>query len=134
MVLIGEVSRRAGMATSAVRFYERAGLIHVPERTASGYREYDPSVIERLAFISVGQSLGLTLRELREVLVIRDRGESPCRHVGDLINQRLAEVDKRLDDLSQLRIELAVLAETAAGFDEDDCSPGSVCRILSTGD
>jgi DNA-binding transcriptional MerR regulator len=62
------------MATSAIRFYEEAGLLPEPERTASGYRPYDQSVIDRLSFIKAGQGVGLTLNELREVLTIRDRG------------------------------------------------------------
>lgn len=131
---IGDVARRVGMATSAIRFYEEAGLLPEPERTASGYREYDQSVIERLAFIRAGQGVGLTLNELREVLTIRDRGEPPCRHVSDLISTRIDEVDQRIRDLRRLRKDLAGLAETAEEFDPADCPPESVCRILNTND
>lgn len=129
---IGEVARQVGVATSAIRFYEEAGLLPEAERTASGYREYDQSVMDRLAFIRAGQGVGLTLNELREVLLIRDRGEAPCRHVSDLITTRIREVDERIKDLRRLRKDLTALAETATDFDPADCPPESVCRILSS--
>lgn len=127
---IGEIADRVGLATSAIRFYEQAGLLPEPERTSSGYRDYDPSVIDRLEFIRAGQAVGLTLRELREVLGIRDRGEAPCRHVAGLIHRRIDEVDRRMEDLTRLRGDLVGLAEQAAKFDPTECAPESVCRIL----
>lgn len=128
---IGEIARRAGVATSAIRFYEGAGLLPEPERTASGYRDYDPSVIERLAFIRAGQAVGLTLGALGEVLEIRDRGEAPCMHVRELIDERIDEIDERMRDLRKLRRDLEGLAASSADFDPADCTPQSVCRILS---
>ncbi len=119
------------MATSAIRFYEDAGLLPEPERTKSGYRTYDPTVIDRLAFIRAGQAVGLTLGELADVLQIRDRGEAPCHHVTELIGGRIREIDERMRDLRKLRKDLAGLAETAADFDPADCPPESVCRILT---
>lgn len=128
---IGEVARKVGVATSAIRFYEESGLLPEPERTASGYRDYDPSVIDRLAFVKAGQAVGLTLRELHEVLQIRDRGEAPCRHVTELIDTRIEEIDERIRDLRKLRKDLAGLADGAADFDPTECTPDSICRILT---
>lgn len=128
---IGEVARQVGVATSAIRFYEGAGLLAEPERTPSGYREYEPAVIDRLAFIRAGQAVGLTLAQLKEVLRIQDRGEAPCQHVSELIGVRLREIDERMDELRRLRQELEVLAETADDFDPALCSTDTVCQILN---
>ena len=128
---IGQVARKIGVATSAIRFYEESGLLPEPDRTPSGYREYDPSVIDRLTFIRAGQAVGLTLAELREVLGIRDRGEAPCTHVADLIDRRLDEIDQRIKDLRSLRSDLTALASEAATVKATDCPPESVCRILT---
>ncbi|MGH3452329.1 MAG: heavy metal-responsive transcriptional regulator [Haloechinothrix sp.] len=130
-MLIGELARKVGVATSALRFYEEAGLLPEPGRTPSGYREYAPSVVDRLAFIRAGQAVGLTLAELKEVLGIRDRGEAPCTHVAELIDRRIGEIDERIRDLRNLRKDLINLAETASRFDPTECPPESVCRILS---
>lgn len=128
---IGEVARKVGVATSAIRFYEESGLLPAPQRTSSGYREYAPAVIDRLAFIRAGQAVGLTLAELKEVLGIRDRGDAPCSHVAELIDRRIGEIDQRIRDLRRLRKDLTVLAETAARVDPTECPPESVCHILT---
>ena len=128
---IGEVADKVGVATSAIRFYEESGLLPEPNRTPSGYREYDPSVIDRLTFIRAGQAVGLTLAELKEVLGIRDRGETPCTHVAALIDLRIDEIDQRIKDLRRLRRDLTALAGEAVSFDPNDCPPESVCRILT---
>lgn len=56
-----------------VRYYEGIGLLDHPPRTPSGYRDYDPSVLERLGFIKAAQAVGLTLGEIREIVALRDR-------------------------------------------------------------
>ncbi len=128
---IGELARQVGVATSAIRFYEESGLLPEPARTPAGYRDYDPEVVDRLAFIRAGQAVGLTLGELRDVLAVRDAGEPPCRHVTELLDQRLAEVDERIRELRRLRRDLASLAEVAAGIDPSECPPESICQIIS---
>ena len=57
---IGEVSKLSGVGIEALRFYEKSGLLERPERTYSGYRMYDESVLERLSFIKKAQVLGFT--------------------------------------------------------------------------
>jgi MerR family transcriptional regulator, Zn(II)-responsive regulator of zntA len=128
---IGEVASQVGVATSAIRFYEDKGLIPAPRRTESGYRDYHPAVVERLEFIRSGQAVGLTLRELHQVLQIRDQGEAPCRHVTELLDARIHDVNERIKDLQTLRRDLTALREQATGFDPVDCPPESVCRILT---
>jgi DNA-binding transcriptional MerR regulator len=129
---IGELARKVGVATSAIRFYEESGLLPEPDRTPSGYRAYDPAIVDRLAFIRAGQAVGLTLAQLGEILGIRDRGDAPCSHVAVLIDNRIDEIDERIRDLRKLRKDLTVLADTAARFDPAECPPESVCRILAT--
>lgn len=127
---IGEVAQKVGLATSAIRFYEEKGLIPEPERTESGYRDYDPAVVDRLGFIRAGQAVGLTLRELNQVLQIRDRGDSPCTHVTDLLDTRINDVDRRIEELRSLRRDLTAMRRNASHLDPADCPPESVCRIL----
>ena len=128
---IGQLAGLAGIAPSAIRFYEQSGLLPPPERTAAGYRDYDRSALDRLQFIRSGQAVGLTLGELRDVLRIRDRGEAPCHHVAGLIDHRIEEVDRHIDDLRRLRTNLVELAADAATLHPTDCPPDSVCWILT---
>ena len=128
---IGEVAQRVGLATSAIRFYEDRGLIPEPERTESGYRDYEPGVVDRIRFIRAGQAVGLTLRELDDILQIRDQGESPCRHVTDVLVARVREVDQRIEELRELRRDLDRVRKTASALDPADCPPESICRIIN---
>jgi MerR family Zn(II)-responsive transcriptional regulator of zntA len=128
---IGEVADRVGIATSAIRFYEDKGLIPEPQRTDAGYRDYDPAVVDRIRFIRAGQAVGLTLRELNQVLQIRDEGESPCRHVTDLLDIRIHDVEQRIEELQTLRRDLTAMRRNANRLDPADCPPESVCRIVT---
>src|SRR5260370_31513509 len=98
-------SERAGAAggtSKALRYYERIGVLPAPSRSSSGYRDYRPDVVDRLGFIRAGQAVGLSLGEIRQVVALRDRGETPCDHVYRLLRRRTAEVGERIDELHAL--------------------------------
>jgi DNA-binding transcriptional MerR regulator len=126
---IGEIAGRAGVPAKTIRFWEDEGLLPPPGRTPVGYRDYDPAVLDRLAFIRYAQAAGLTLASIRQVLAIRDGGQPPCMHVTDLIARRLAEVDARLAELTRARDQLVVLAARAAEQDPAECS--GYCSIIA---
>ncbi|MGH8912915.1 MAG: MerR family DNA-binding protein [Acidimicrobiia bacterium] len=87
-------------------------------------------MVERLEFMRRGQAVSLTLRELSQVLQIRDRGDSPCRHVTELLDT-IEEIDERIRELRGLRRDLCALRASAADLDPTDCPPKSVCRIIT---
>src|SRR5262245_62359359 len=101
---IGEAASRAGITAKTIRFWEDQHLLRAPARTATGYRDYDPAIVERLVFIRHAQAAGLTLEHIRQVLDIRDGGQPPCVHVTGLIAQRLGEVDARLARSEERRV------------------------------
>jgi DNA-binding transcriptional MerR regulator len=129
-MLIGEVARRAGVSDKTLRYYEDIGVLDPPARSAGGYRDYDESVVDRLRFVRTGQSLGLSLGELREILALRERGQTPCVHVTDLITRRAKEIDEQIAELEGLRAELRRLARRAKVLDPKDCHPDKVCHII----
>jgi len=128
-VRIGEAADRAGVTAKTVRFWEDQHLLPPPARTAAGYRDYDPAIVERLAFIRHAQAAGLTLEHIRQVLDIRDDGQPPCVHVTGLITQRLGEMEARLAELTRTRDQLVVLAARAAAQDPADCQ--GYCSIIA---
>jgi len=125
---IGEAAGRAGVPAKTIRFWEDQRLLPEPARTSAGYRDYDPAIVERLAFIRHAQAAGLTLEHIRQVLDIRDSGQPPCVHVAGLIAQRMAEVEARLAELARTLGQLATLAERAAVQDPADCQ--GYCSIF----
>src|SRR5260370_16586250 len=104
---IGELARRSGVPSTALRYYEKAGLLPESRRTSSGYRAFQPDSLPRLAFIRAAQAVGLTLAEIREVLRIRDAGAAPCAHVLELIERHRNEVRSRFPHLHRLQPDLA---------------------------
>ena len=126
---IGEVAGRTGVPPKTIRFWEDRRLLPPPARTPAGYRDYDPAILERLAFIRHAQAAGLTLEHIRQVLDIRDDGQPPCVHVTGLIIQRLGEMEARLAELTRTRDQLVVLAARAAAQDPADCQ--GYCSIIA---
>ncbi|MPZ89208.1 MAG: MerR family DNA-binding protein [Nitriliruptorales bacterium] len=126
---IGEIAAEAAMPVKTIRFWEEQGLLPEPERTPSGYRDYRPEILTRLAFIRYAQGTGFTLGQIRQVLEIQDSGDAPCEHVRRLIADRLADVEARIAELNRTRRHLETLARRATAQDPADCQ--GYCRILT---
>ncbi len=129
-VRIGELAAAAGTTTKTLRFYEGYGLLPQATRTSSGYRDYEHDALARLDFIRRGRAAGLTLAQTKEVLEIRDAGRAPCRHVEELLDVRLAHLDRQIAELSALRENVARLREDALAADPETCHAEEVCRFL----
>ncbi len=127
---IGEVAIRAGTSVKTIRYYERIGVLNEPRRLASGYRDYDVEVLERLRFIRASQASGLRLGEIRGIVAFRDRGESPCLHVRDLLTRRGEEIDNQIDALRRARDIVDQLVARAEGLRVRDCSPSAICHLI----
>lgn len=122
---VAELARLVGVAADTVRYYERAGLLPPPARTPAGYRAYDDGAIDRLRFIQGAQRLGLRLREIAELLAVRDTGVCPCEPAEQLLRRRLAEIDAEMARLSELRAQIVAMTEALP-----ECAPptpGSWC-------
>jgi MerR family transcriptional regulator, redox-sensitive transcriptional activator SoxR len=103
LLTIGEVARRSGVATSALRFYEERGLIR-SERAGSGHRRYQRSVIRRVAFILFAQRIGLALDEVGEELAKLPENRVPRRADWAKLSSSWTErIDERIAELERLR-------------------------------
>lgn len=105
---IGEVARRCGLATSALRFWEAEGLLLPTHRTSAGYRRYDAEAVARVGFILRAQALGLSLAEVRELLRAADgEGEEAVRHgLRHLLAHKLAETRHQVEELNGFASQL----------------------------
>ncbi|MFI1940853.1 heavy metal-responsive transcriptional regulator [Streptomyces purpureus] len=128
---IGDLAAVSGVTAKTLRFYEQAGLLPAPPRTAGGYRDYPQQTVRRLSFIRDAQGAGLSLAEIRSALALRDAGASPCAHVTALVEAHLQDIDRRLAELRATRAVLRGLAERASATDPADCTDVEVCRILT---
>ena len=106
LLTIGEVSRRSGVAASALRFYEERGLIE-SERPGSGHRRYPRTVLRRIAFIVFAQRIGLTLEEIGVELARLPRDRAPGRRDWSRLSKGWeARIDQRIAELRRLKAGL----------------------------
>jgi MerR family transcriptional regulator, redox-sensitive transcriptional activator SoxR len=106
LLTIGEVSRRSGVAASALRFYEDEGLIRA-ERAGSGHRRYPRSVLRRIAFIVFAQRVGLTLDEIGTELGKLPPDRAPTRRDWSRLSSKwTSRIDQRIAELERLRVGL----------------------------
>ncbi len=100
---ISQISRRSGVASSALRFYEERGLIH-SERAGSGHRRYPRSVLRRIAFIVFAQRIGLTLEEIGTELAKLPADRAPNRRDWAQLSSGWTErIDQRIAELERLK-------------------------------
>lgn len=92
---IGEVAKRAGLATSAIRYYEKSGLIPAPHRR-SRQRRYDPEVLGRIAFIRLARDAGFTIRETRMLISGFAPNTRPSTRWRALAEKKLVELDAQM--------------------------------------
>jgi Hg(II)-responsive transcriptional regulator len=111
---IGKLANAAGVGIDTVRFYERAGLLNEPRRTASGYRLYAGSEVARLRFIRRAKALGFSLDEIAELLRLNDGGGRRGA-VRALAARRLAEIEQKLRELGRMRDTLSHLVLQCRG-------------------
>jgi MerR family redox-sensitive transcriptional activator SoxR len=103
---IGEISRRSGVASSALRFYEQRGLI-ASDRAGSGHRRYPRAVLRRIAFIVFAQRIGLTLDEIGTELEKLPPQHAPTRSDWSRLSTTwAARIDERIQELERLKLGL----------------------------
>jgi MerR family redox-sensitive transcriptional activator SoxR len=106
VLTIGEISRRSGVAASALRFYEEKGLI-TSEREGTGHRRYPRPVLRRIAFIVFAQRIGLTLEEIGDELAKLPPHRAPNRRDWSRLSQAwTSRIDRRIAELQRLRAGL----------------------------
>lgn len=113
---IGELAAKVGIATSAIRFYERSGLLKADARTPGNYRHFGKAALERLQLIRSAQSVGLSLDDIRSLLTLTNSGDR-CSEVQALLRERLADVQNRMKDLRRIERTLTKALSTCGESD-----------------
>jgi MerR family copper efflux transcriptional regulator len=122
---IGRLAQAAGVGIPTVRFYERRGLLPRPQRRASGYRSFDPDVVQRIRFIRHAQELGFSLKEVEDLLDLRMDPRRSCADVRQRAMEKIADIDAKVAGLARMRKVLDRLVETCPGD-----APTTDCPIL----
>ncbi len=130
-MLIGELARRTGVNPKTIRYYEEVGLLPPAARLPSGYRQYTEEGGERLEFVRNAKALGVTLKEIKEVLAFRDRGVAPCPYVLKLLDAKMKEIQGHIRGLRMLAEDLRRLQRAAARIPAKElAAKARFCHIL----
>jgi DNA-binding transcriptional MerR regulator len=116
LMAIGAVSNATGGKVPTIRYYEEAGLLPAPPRTASGRRLYGPAAVNRLTFIRHARALGFDLGAIRDLLAMTEEPQASCHRADSIARQHLEQVRKRIAQLNALKDELErMIAECRHG-------------------
>ena len=104
-----EVATKAQVNVQTLRYYERRGLLAEPQRTSSGYRVYTPDAVRVVRFIKRAQQLGFTLDDMEDLLHLADGGPDSCQEAKAMARSRIADLQRRIEELAGMRVALARL-------------------------
>lgn len=115
IVKIGEVARQVGLTVETVRYYEKQGLIAEPGRNTSGYRQYSTDIVEHLYFIKRAKKLGFSLKEIKELVALRDIPGVSCKEVREQAREKIAGIRQKIAELQKIENDLMALISRCPG-------------------
>ena len=138
-MVIGQLSRRAGVPPKTIRYYEEVGILPAPARGENGYRIYSELDLRRVELVRRARALEMTLPEMKDL--VEWAGSQTCdsfqTRLQEVVHRKLQELDQRMADLQHLRYDLEHLEAHLSGIEEQaeadctvlECSPGT-CRCM----
>jgi MerR family transcriptional regulator, copper efflux regulator len=118
---IGEASARSGVSAKMIRYYEEVGLLPEPDRRESGYRLYGESDVHRLRFVRRARDFGFPVDRIRDLLRLWNDRKRPSAEVKRIAQAHVAELDKKIGELTALRDSMKDLARRCHGDQRPDC-------------
>src|ERR1700744_652368 len=107
---IGSLSQLSGVNIETIRYYGKVDLLPVISRASNGYRRYDDTSLERLAFIRRGRELGFTIDEIRELIELAHHPERPCADADRMTRAHLNDIEGKIRDLQRMQRALTQVA------------------------
>ena len=128
---IGQAAALAGVSCDTLRYYERRGLLPRPPRTASGYRDYSASIVDRVRFVRNALRFSFTIKQVSGFLQSRELGRPPCRQVRAAAAQILERIDQQIAELTAARADVH---RTLTAWDDRlaDTPPGKAAHLLES--
>ncbi|MGB8539663.1 MAG: MerR family transcriptional regulator [Acidobacteriaceae bacterium] len=111
----GQLAHRATVNPATIRYYERKGLLPKARRSPAGYRIYPESMIRKLRLIKRVHALGFTLTEIAELLALQATPERACSSVCGQIQDKIANIERRIIDLRSIQRALGRMAQNCTG-------------------
>lgn len=122
---IGQLAKRSHVNVETIRYYERRGLLPIPSRRQSGYRQFSQDTSVRIRFIKRAQELGFTLKEISELLSMRVNPHTTCADIKVRAEMKITEIEEKIRDLERMKKALIKLKAACRGR-----GPTGECPIL----
>ncbi|HVU14554.1 MAG TPA: heavy metal-responsive transcriptional regulator [Phototrophicaceae bacterium] len=122
----GELAKHGQVNPETIRYYERNGLLPLPERSEANYRLFAPNAVQRIRFIKRAQVVGFSLDEIKALLDLQSSADATSGDVRSMVDSKIREIDRKIAALQAMRDELSVLFDTCPGGDR----PTDECPIL----
>jgi MerR family mercuric resistance operon transcriptional regulator len=117
----GKLSKKTGVNSETIRYYEKIKLMPEPLRSSSGYRIYDDAHSKRLSFIKRCRELGFTLKDIATLLKLVDGGEYTCAEIRDHTTNHLDDVEDKIRDLRKMQETLRNMVSECEGGSVPEC-------------
>ena len=117
---IRDAARLSGLPVKTVRYYDEIGLV-CPDRRENGYRDYSQRDVHMLRFLARARSLGFSIEECRQLLSLYQDRNRASRDVKRLTEERIRQIDRKIQELKALRATLGHLVAACHGDDRPDC-------------
>lgn len=127
-LFIGDIAKRFRLNPRTIRYYERIGILPKAGRTESGYRIYSDETIERLEFILKAKSLSLKLNEIKEILLLHEKGRLPCECTMKFVRNKIREIEEKIASLTELKTRLTGLLKPK----KHKPAAMSICQIIES--
>lgn len=118
---IGAVARHTGLPAKTIRYYEEIGLVGASARTGTGYRDYSEQDLQHLRFVARARSLGFSIEDCRGLLDLYRDQHRASADVRELALARIAEIERKIEELSGMKATLAELVARCQGDARPDC-------------
>ncbi len=121
-MLIGELAKKSGCDVQTVRYYEKIGLLPIPNRTPGNQRFYLHDHQERLIFIRHCRSLGFPLEQIRKLIEVGSLEDQYCTEINTITEQCLLDVQEKINRLEGLKTELQRILSSCSGGTVSSCN------------
>ncbi|MEW4467833.1 helix-turn-helix domain-containing protein [Parasphingorhabdus sp. JC815] len=120
-MFIGELAKKTNTKVETIRYYEREGILPEADRTYGNYRDYSSAHLAKLTFIRRSRDLGFTMAQVRSLLDLADDEDQPCAGVDAMARDHIANIDRKIKDLTLLRAELSHLLDSCESERIGEC-------------
>lgn len=129
---IGELAKQTGVSVGTLRYYSDLGILQPVKRGDNGYRYYSQDAGQEVEFIKKAQAIGFTLKEIKTILDVRDRGEKPCNLVQELLNNKIKQLEIQIEKMSLFKKELEEYRTSWSNNSNLTSNSQEVCPLIST--